>query len=429
MKGKVSSDSRVRRILQIQISTSHVCRSVAKQIVLGTTLSMFFWGCLCAMVTFFPLAHSAARTTETQNIERQDHGNVPDAPVIPELTRLPMQRSDQIGYSVPFYPGFPKQYALGLLHAKIAVELLDIASERLSQKIEEAAAKPKGANQQLDMAHLLRAVAARLSYVSFQDKIQYQDDVEGFCTVIGTLTMEQGQISERIAQALRQRDTLDTISLALDLRSKALAQFKEGITPEALPEPRDSKGRVFSGESKNYARNWLSKATLRKTIARFNGVETALRFLSLRGTSKRFTDLKGTLETLQAETESDPDNPVLLFLLGEALMQERPQAAAIDAFTKALEAAENHAPTLYERGLAFLSLYLPEQALEDFSSALAVRHAPNFFLARGSVYMKLGNYPLMCRDYADACTLGQCEGYEWAQSRGYCKKEPSSATQ
>lgn len=436
MKAIFTSGGGALRHTRVRDNGTCAARRGASRITRTVALFAALWACLCAAAAFAPPPCQIAEAAETPGGETRPFGA--DARGLPEPTALRTQDPNRIGYSLEFYPAFPKESALALLHAKIATELLDLAAAGLPHKTglppvhaDAASGGPNNPDNSGDRDRRLfsRAVAVRLCSISFRDSIQYNNDAEGVCSAIGTLTMASERLPERFAEALRQRDALDTISLALKLRDDALAGVEACMAPDAFPDPRDRRGQAFSGESKERARNWLSKAELRKLTARFNGTENALRILSLRDKSNRYSDLKGVLETLRAETERDPDNPVLLFLQGEAMLQQRPQAAAVDAFNRCLDIVPDHAPALYERGLAFLSLHLPEQALEDFSRAVAVRRAPNFLLARGSVHMKLRDFPAMCRDYADACALGRCEGYEWSRSKGYCGEETFSTTQ
>lgn len=384
--------------------------------------------CLCVLTALtFLLPLDAALADDIPEIKTTDYANAAVS-TIPELTALPVSEPGQARYSMAFTPSFPSQSAFALLHATIATELLDRAAQSLSDtvilpsQIEDTANHP----DKQKLLPLFRALAIRLGTISFQETTQTDNDT-GLCTVTGIMTMPAEKDLGQIAEALKEKDDLETISLALTLRDEALKKLTTKTAP-LFPDPRDRTGQPFSGESKKQAQQWLSKQELRMLTARLEGVEKALNLLACNNTSL-WADLKTTISKLRSATENDPDNPVLLYLLGRALIREKPQATAIEAFNKSLDAAPKHAAALYERGLAFFSLHLPEQALEDFSQALSIRKAANFLMARGTTYMKLGNMPAMCQDYAEACTLGQCESYQWARSKGYCDNPISINTQ
>ncbi len=400
---------RIRRPHALLCLAARAARSILFPAMLKT------WLC----VGLVSIATNAALAAETSTAGSLFSEKTTKASGIPAAKALPASEAAQSSYSASFSPSFPKESACALLHAKVSAALLDHALHDLSQKTKNASFLIQDAtNESNAQVFLLQAVATRMYPITLQDELQHQNSEEGRYTVTGTLFMPpDGLTLETIAKTLRQRDELDTISLALALREEALAKLEAAMPQDELPN------------AVSHAQRRLSKLELLTTTARLKGTETALQLITARRGANQREALKTTIERLRTETAHDPNNPALLFLLGQALLREKPQAAAIDMLNRCLDAAPKHAPALYERGLAFLSLHLPEQAVADFSKALAIRRAPNFLLARGSMYLKLQDMPAMCRDYAEACSLGQCESYQWACAKGFCDDLASANTQ
>jgi tetratricopeptide (TPR) repeat protein len=138
----------------------------------------------------------------------------------------------------------------------------------------------------------------------------------------------------------------------------------------------------------------------------------------------RWRDPLEALSVLQLAVSLEPDYAPLQYLRGEILLQlDRPQDA-LAGLNKALELNPALAGALYARGLAYLRLQLPTFAERDFSAALE-RDASNaaWWRARGALRMIRNEIAPMCKDFAEACARGDCEGLAVARERGLCLAE------
>lgn len=95
--------------------------------------------------------------------------------------------------------------------------------------------------------------------------------------------------------------------------------------------------------------------------------------------------------------------------------------AAVEFLDKALAREPDHAECLNERGLARIDAGLLNEALTDFSRAIAL--APGMTAAyhnRGMLYAKMNAPEKACQDFHRAASLGDDRALRKARATGYC---------
>jgi len=128
--------------------------------------------------------------------------------------------------------------------------------------------------------------------------------------------------------------------------------------------------------------------------------------------------------------ELAPDNPLLWYAKGTADYQLQRSQDALDALDRCIDMAPGFAQALHDRGTAYLRLHLTTLAIADYDAAIRLQpRNADFFRSRGSAYLVDEDFVPMCRDFYTACSLGACENYHWATSRGHCKADAPPAAQ
>ncbi|MFV0347964.1 MAG: tetratricopeptide repeat protein [Halodesulfovibrio sp.] len=125
--------------------------------------------------------------------------------------------------------------------------------------------------------------------------------------------------------------------------------------------------------------------------------------------------------------ELAPDNPMLWYARGTADYQLQRTQDALDAFDRCIDMLPGFAQALHERGTAYLRLHLTTLAVADYDAAIRLQpRNADFFRSRGSAYLVDEDFVPMCRDFYTACSLGACDNYHWATSRGHCQQDTTS---
>ncbi len=117
-----------------------------------------------------------------------------------------------------------------------------------------------------------------------------------------------------------------------------------------------------------------------------------------------------------------PKNPLVLTSLAEVLLQLDRAAAALEHVGEALRISPEFARAHDVKGAILLRQRLPALAAESFGRAVALspRNAA-YRVHRASAYLVLEDEAGMCADFQSACSLGDCEGLQWAKSAGKCR--------
>lgn len=146
---------------------------------------------------------------------------------------------------------------------------------------------------------------------------------------------------------------------------------------------------------------------------------------ALQGANENWLCKAKDLPALERAISLKASDPWLLTLLAEArLIHDLPQLAVKTA-TSALTFAPELERARYIRALAHWQLQQFGLAENDLTMILQnkeisqLRRLP-YLRARGAVRLFLGRFEGMCQDFADACSLGDCDGLKHARSLSHC---------
>ena len=127
-------------------------------------------------------------------------------------------------------------------------------------------------------------------------------------------------------------------------------------------------------------------------------------------------------ETLRELLSRDPDNPLLMVGLGEALLQQNRPYEALDLLNAAARLPGFPPRGYYARGVAQIRLHLHTLGIADLGRALEAQpERAALWRARGTARL-LASDPedLVCPDMRQACALGDCDGLGFAREKGLC---------
>lgn len=337
----------------------------------------------------------------------QDAGNTDEVSLVPE--RIPGKEEEAVAYRMAYTPFFSREDAATLLRARTAMSLAEAAAAAIARRtgLETAPSVPGSGNNDgkplPDERWTDLAVAEALASFSFSKRLRSLGDERGICSVTGRFSLPGQGLSEKIAGLLRQPDVIEALCIAIKLRAAAVEMLERGLEETTAP-----------------GKPSLSKQEIRQQIGRLISLEWAFPRLAALEKEGR-GDPGAALAEVDRELARDPHNPLLFYLQGKFLMAEKPQAKAVDAYSRCLDRYPEFGAALFERGMAFMKLHLHELGAADFSAAIKLRPAARFFIARGAAERKMGDLASMCSDYREACALGRCQEYGWARERGYCE--------
>lgn len=132
-------------------------------------------------------------------------------------------------------------------------------------------------------------------------------------------------------------------------------------------------------------------------------------------------DPQKTGDAMQRILSLDQNNALAANAYGECLLLlNRPQEA-LEAQNTALRLDPDFARAFHARGVANLALGLPALAVADFNEAIRLApHTAMYRRDRAAAWLVRQESGPMCRDFHDACALGDCGGYQWALAQDKC---------
>lgn len=130
----------------------------------------------------------------------------------------------------------------------------------------------------------------------------------------------------------------------------------------------------------------------------------------------------GTVQTAMDKALAlAPKSALCRNAMGDALLQMGRSQEAVEQQSLAIKSSPSFARAYHSRGAAALARGHHSSAIADFSEAVRLApEIPAHYRARGMAHHLAGETAAMCRDLYQACTLGECEEFQWAVFNNFC---------
>lgn len=355
----------------------------------GIFAAIFALAALMTVLMPHPLAaQSVAITVDVPEIAvdllRPD-GSLSDAPTVCQDRQ-------------PFSGNFLPEDALMLAETRCRDLLLDGAAFNIKRSpLSQTLALNKN-----DEAYF-RSMAQSLTEIKTASFEHLQDEA-GNAMVVANIELRAiyPNLSDAIKAGIADHDYQTIVSASLALEAETLNTLEAKIASLA---------------------NSQTPITVRSEINTLKALQLLRQSLSPPKADKASQSRTAQIEQMMNQAAKlDPDNPLVFYLLGENQLKTSRSAQAVASFTHSLKLAPELAPALLGRGTAYLRLNLLDLAIADYDKALKLSpDQPTYHMARASALLIKEDFPAMCRDFKEACSKGECEGYHWATSRGYCE--------
>jgi len=107
---------------------------------------------------------------------------------------------------------------------------------------------------------------------------------------------------------------------------------------------------------------------------------------------------------------------------GSEYFKQGQHLMAIEYFNKAISLKKDYADAYHNRGAAYVEIEKYNRAIEDYNESIRLKpgHADSYN-NRGIVYMLKNERESGCRDFQEACSLGDCKLLELSKVKGDCQ--------
>jgi len=136
----------------------------------------------------------------------------------------------------------------------------------------------------------------------------------------------------------------------------------------------------------------------------------------------KYTNPRQALIYLNKAVAKDPKFANVYSNRGNAYRDLKQYPKALNDYNKAISLNPSHVKAYNNRGNIYYEQKKYRQALKDYNQC--IRLNPNYtfaYINRGLVFYQLKNKSRACKDFQKACTLGDCDGINWAKGKGICK--------
>ena len=227
---------------------------------------------------------------------------------------------------------------------------------------------------------------------------------------VALLDDEDGSsMASRVRDALVHPDRLDLYEKAV-LREKSLLDAFDSLmlTPDGQPKPSP---KVSHTEISGIINEIKALAIFKTQLPSRNGL---------------WKDPDAVRLAMRAALELAPESVLCRNAMGDASLQIGRSQEAFEEQTLAIRADPSFARAFHSRGAASLALGHLSSAVADFSEAIRIApHTAGYYRARGMAQHLLGERQAMCKDLQEACSLGECEEFQWAAGNGHCPSAPA----
>ncbi|MDR2160775.1 MAG: tetratricopeptide repeat protein [Desulfovibrio sp.] len=265
-----------------------------------------------------------------------------------------------------------------------------------------------------DLRFAAQDVPGPLSLEGLADKL-YATEVtavgmEGFPpevrAVVAVRLIPPENLRKALLEALREPDILELHALALRRRAELVAGYDE-LAERLLPlNPHNGGGKEGAHLLQYLARN-------------MDALDLYDRVLRLSGAGLKSP--KEALALLRRALALAPRDPLIRTALAEVLLALDRPAEAMDHASQATLLAPDLPRAHDVKGIILLRQGLPALAADAFGRAVAL--APGkaaYRIHRASAFLIQEKTEALCADFQAACSLGDCEGYQWARTTGRC---------
>jgi len=198
--------------------------------------------------------------------------------------------------------------------------------------------------------------------------------------------------------------------------------FKKEITVAAVNQrqPSGSGGQPFS------LKQIRQRSTHKGTIPAAAEAATSDSNLDQRALAlwqgERYSDPDLAVEYWTGVISSHPEMAEAFNNRGLAFYDLRRYRQAVQDYTRAIELNAGHEKAYNNRGNAYYEIAEYQLALSDLNRSLQLK--PDYskaHLNRGLVYYQLDKNDMACVDFQAACSMGECDGKNWAEKNGICQ--------
>ena len=136
----------------------------------------------------------------------------------------------------------------------------------------------------------------------------------------------------------------------------------------------------------------------------------------------KYTNPRQALIYLNKAVAKDPKFANVYSNRGNAYRDLKQYPKALNDYSKAISLDPAHVKAYNNRGNIYYEQKKYREALKDYNKCIQLNPKyPLAFINRGLVYYQLKKKPQACKDFQKACTLGDCDGINWAKGKGICK--------
>lgn len=138
-----------------------------------------------------------------------------------------------------------------------------------------------------------------------------------------------------------------------------------------------------------------------------------------------YVDLKQYQLAISDYTQAihyDPNLDAAYNNRGAVYVKLKQYQQAIADYTQTIHLSPADSKAYFGRGYAYHHLQQNKQAITDYTQAITFDPAyVRAYFNRGLVWMNLGDEVRACRDLSKACKLGDCDGYDYALKKRWCR--------
>lgn len=266
----------------------------------------------------------------------------------------------------------------------------------LEQKLSDAEKK--------DIQAKLGGLARMLYSAKVSEKNVLPSDEGLAVTLTLSLTPRKNQ-TELLKKALARQDIVEMYVAGAAYQASQLARY-------------DEMANTLHGRDMRSSGGMRTAHDLEYAVGQMRSMQKVFPLLNSYGPNLPApVNIRGQMFATERQT---PGNPLVVCALAEYALQDNDSFTAMKLAAKAIAAMPGYARAHNVMGTALLNRFLPDKALQSFSTAVSLApFNPAYYQNRAMARLVLHD-PALCPDLEKACALGECGMHEWATSIGKC---------